>query len=590
MARKAEFPYLADWFAISLRWLGLMWAVVALARAESLNAVSIIPLIGAVAWNIFMSLMAIFNQRISGHRILNVLVDTLISLLLFLAAGGYQGPMGWAGILAVFSSSIYFEWSGSLLIALLFPLLEGGWAYFKQPELASPLTFGLMLAGYLVIGIVMGAASRVLMKNLRSVYMNKIRRKKETERTLQQQERKQVQAFYRSIEEISATLNYQVVIDEILNLSTQILGGEDTASSELISAVLLFDGQNLKTQSARRLPPRDIKITFPAESGALKLAIENGEPQSIANPAEDPELRNLVILQDCKSGLVLPLLRGLNAYGIILYAHPQENFFTPGTLELLEMLSHQAVVAIQNARLYQEVQEEKERIIESQEETRKKLARDLHDGPTQSVSAIAMRINVVRKMLELKTGDPEGELEKIEDLARRTTKEIRHMLFTLRPLALESAGLTAALEAMAEKMEQTYQQKVQVEVDENVINRLEIGKQTVVFFITEEAVNNARKHAQASLIMIRLRFQKNEPDIALLEVMDNGKGFDLEAVTQNYEQRGSLGMINLQERTDLVNGLLKINSIPEKGTRILVQIPLNEAAADRLHRGLITPN
>ena len=158
------------------------------------------------------------------------------------------------------------------------------------------------------------------------------------------------------------------------------------------------------------------------------------------------------------------------------------------------------------------------------------------------------------------------------------------MLFTLRPLVLESQGLLAALQMMAEKMKETFGQEVLVEVDPAVISQLEIGKQTVVFYLAEEAVNNARKHAQASQIWVKLRSLKKEKDIALLEVQDNGVGFDVEAVKGNYDGRGSLGMINLRERTELINGLLVIQSTPGQGTRVQVFLPLNEEAADRLHR------
>src|SRR5512140_3158149 len=115
---------------------------------------------------------------------------------------------------------------------------------------------------------------------------------------------------------------------------------------------------------------------------------------------------------------------------------------------------------MQNARLYSDLEQEKERMLEIQEDARKKLARDLHDGPTQSVAAIAMRVNFARRLMERDAKAAAEELFKIEDLARHTTKEIRHMLFTLRPLILESSGLTAALEAMAEKMHETYSQNV----------------------------------------------------------------------------------------------------------------------------------
>ena len=155
------------------------------------------------------------------------------------------------------------------------------------------------------------------------------------------------------------------------------------------------------------------------------------------------------------------------------------------------------------------------------------------------------------------------------------------MLFTLRPLILESQGLTAALTAMGEKMRETFAQNVLVNVDEMIVENMEMGKQGVIFYIIEEAVNNARKHANAFHIWVRLR--AFERDIALLEIEDDGAGFDVEAVNKSYDQRGSLGMINLRERTELVNGLLNIDSAVGKGTRIQVYIPLTEEAADRLH-------
>jgi signal transduction histidine kinase len=175
------------------------------------------------------------------------------------------------------------------------------------------------------------------------------------------------------------------------------------------------------------------------------------------------------------------------------------------------------------------------------------------------------------------------ELDKIEDLARRTTKEIRHMLFTLRPLVLESQGLTAALTANAEKIKETYKQDVIIQVDEKLASQIEMGKSGVIFYIVEEAVNNARKHAQAPHIWVRLNPLPKQPDIAFLEISDDGVGFDVAAVNKSYDKRGSLGMVNLRERTELVNGLLNIDSAPGKGSKIQVFIPLTEEAADMLH-------
>jgi signal transduction histidine kinase len=196
---------------------------------------------------------------------------------------------------------------------------------------------------------------------------------------------------------------------------------------------------------------------------------------------------------------------------------------------------------------------------------------------------MAMRLNITKRILAKDVNAAGEEIVKLEELAQRTTKEIRHMLFTLRPLILESQGLTAALQAMADKMQETFNQKVTISVDERVTSQLEMGKQGVIFYIIEEAVNNARKHAAAETIAVRLH--QMDIGIALLEIVDNGVGFDVKAMAQSYDKRAnsSLGMVNLRERAELVNGVLQIESAPGQGTKVQVYIPLTEEATDRLH-------
>ncbi|MDD2920874.1 MAG: ATP-binding protein, partial [Anaerolineales bacterium] len=205
-------------------------------------------------------------------------------------------------------------------------------------------------------------------------------------------------------------------------------------------------------------------------------------------------------------------------------------------------------------------------------------------GPTQSVAAMAMRLNIIKRMLTKDVNAASEEISRLEELAQRTTKEIRHMLFTLRPLILESQGLAAAVQSMADKMLETYNQKVSVNIDEQVTAQLEMGKQGVIFYIIEEAVNNARKHAAAEAIAVRLR--EIEKGVALLEIIDNGAGFDIKAMTQEYLKRASssLGMVNLRERAEMVNGILQMDSAPGQGTKVRVYIPLTEEAADRMRQ------
>ena len=164
--------------------------------------------------------------------------------------------------------------------------------------------------------------------------------------------------------------------------------------------MLLFREHDLIIGTSRCLTLADVTRVLPADKGALADAIHSGNPQFVTNPSLDPELSQIFALQQCAVALCLPLMRGMQSFGVLLCGHPDANFFTTERREMLEMVGHQAVIAIQNARLYQDLENEKEHILETQEEARKKLARDLHDGPTQSVSAIAMRINITRKLLE----------------------------------------------------------------------------------------------------------------------------------------------------------------------------------------------
>jgi signal transduction histidine kinase len=347
-----------------------------------------------------------------------------------------------------------------------------------------------------------------------------------------------------------------------------------------MSALLLFDGGVLRVASARRLSPADRRVGLPGEEGALGEALTRFRAVPCSSPQDDPELQRLATLQRCRDALCLPLTAGLEAYGVLLFAHEAESYFDAERVELLEAISQQAMIALQNAKLYRDLEQEKERITEIQEEARKKLARDLHDGPTQSVAAIAMRTNFARRLIERDPKAAAAELFKVEDLARRTTKEIRHMLFTLRPLILESQGLVAALHQLAGKMRETHGQKVVVDAPPDVAQDLDMGRQGVVFFIAEEAINNARKHAEAEHVWVRLR---QEGELFRLEVEDDGVGFNVGAVDADYEQRGSLGMVNMRERTELVNGVFRIQSAEGKGTRITVIVPLTEEGAERLH-------
>ena len=577
--RSFNTPYIADWYAVSLRWLTLLGMVVSLAMRERLFDMTVWPLGGLIIWNLSMTVFAGLNLRFSYHRQISVVIDFLVASVFFLLQGGLSGPVFWAGLLPILMGAIYFEWGGALIVAASFTLLEivSLWdGLITLPFLQNSL---IVLIGTMGAGLLFGFLSHQLIEHLRRVRNTRL----DEEQRRIRMENERWHALYELTATLTSTLSYKRVLDSALDLGYVALNPDPDAEKDekLISAIMLFKGDQLEIRSARRFTGADHNIKLSGSEGILKRVLDEGEAVLTDNISYDPELGRVIALRNCTAAYCFPLRSGFNVYGAMLFAHADPNYFERDRTDLLDMIGRQVVIAVQNARLYQDLVEEKERMMDVHEEARKKLARDLHDGPTQSVAAMAMRINLTRRMFDKDEKSALNELVKIEELAHRTTKEIRHMLFTLRPLILESQGLTAALQSMAEKVRETFRQNVVIEVNEKMVADLEMGKQGVIFYIVEEAVNNARKHAAASNIWVRLK--ELETGLALLEIQDDGIGFDVRAMNKAYDKRGSLGMINLRERTEMVNGLLDIQSQPGKGTLVQVYVPLTEEAADSLH-------
>jgi len=240
--------------------------------------------------------------------------------------------------------------------------------------------------------------------------------------------------------------------------------------------------------------------------------------------------------------------------------------------DLFKAVGDQAVIALQNAQLYQRLEAEKQRLIEADEEARKELARNLHDGPTQSISAIAMRLNYARTTIDQDPVRAKQELVKVEELAKKTSAEIRSMLFTLRPLVLETQGLGAAMETLLRRYRENDGIEMRLAGAENG-NLLAKPAQMVVFAILEEALNNARKYSKAKTIEVR--FWQTE-GLFVASVRDNGVGFDTYDISRDYSTRGSLGMVNMRERAERIDGSLRVESSPDSGTTVTLVVPLDK--------------
>ena len=374
---------------------------------------------------------------------------------------------------------------------------------------------------------------------------------------------------------ISGTLSFERVMDVALDAASLVLEELGVPAQSLTGAVFLYDARKLVPVAARRFAARDFEQEVGDNAGIIAESLQNAEPISTDKPAQDPELRKLIAFQTCQSAVCIPLRAGFQLFGAMIIGTEFGVEFSQDRFEFFKAVADQSVIALQNAQLYQDLRAEKQRLIEADEEARKELARSLHDGPTQSIAAIAMHINFVRSLMVRDPRQALDELIKVERLAKRTSKEIRGMLFALRPLVLETDGLAAAIEAAIEKIRETDKIKMRL-VGGDYAELLDQPTQTVVFSIIEEALGNARKYAEASMIEVRLW---REGDLFVARVQDDGVGFDVGEVNANYTARGSLGMVNMRERAERIEGSIKVDSVPGRGTAVTLIVPLKKRNA-----------
>ncbi|MCA9883295.1 MAG: GAF domain-containing sensor histidine kinase [Anaerolineae bacterium] len=377
-----------------------------------------------------------------------------------------------------------------------------------------------------------------------------------------------------AVSEMGAALiesrNFERVIEAAMDIGR--LCVRQDLKQRVVSMVLLVDdNEELYIATARGLTHTDEKKRFKGLKGVIAETMETGNPVIAGAAADDFELRALVSFQYIQSLLCVPLRAHYDNYGVLLFGSGDENAFYEELIDTLRSVGIQATLAIQNAVLFSSLMEEKERIIEIEESARKALVRDLHDVPTQTVSAVAMRLSLLPKLAEKAPDQFLVEVEKIREMALRATAEIRHVMFTLRPLSLETQGLSEALRQLADKMDKTYDQKVTLDIDETAVMQLQQKQEGALFYLIEEAVNNGRKYAKASVIRVRITL---EGSYVTVRVIDNGVGFDMTAVGTNYENRGSFGMVNMRERAELVGGMFELQSKPGVGTTVIVSIPV----------------
>jgi nitrate/nitrite-specific signal transduction histidine kinase len=365
-----------------------------------------------------------------------------------------------------------------------------------------------------------------------------------------------------SLQRIAKGLLQRIGLDEVLQIicaeAMQLTGATG-------SAVLLLeeDGWLRVTKSAGS--PTYSLNRLPVSGSFAGRAFQTGDHVWVNLQDSEPDdedaqqLQGYPWIKGLVSLLVVPLKVDTKVIGILnILNKPGE--LTQEDMRIIDLFADQAAIIIEHVRL--QYQAEQLAVLEE----RQRLARELHDSVTQALYSVTLYADAARMAFSAQKWDAlERNLQEVRNMAREAMYDMRLLVFELRPFMLETEGLASALRTRLAAVEGRSGLKTEVLVEGE--RRLPIKFEEELYRIAQEGLNNVVKHAEATQVQIQLKYDENTVS---LEVMDDGKGFEPEAATQS----GGFGLQGIKERVQQLGGTMKIESVPLKGTRLRVRIPL----------------
>jgi signal transduction histidine kinase len=401
-----------------------------------------------------------------------------------------------------------------------------------------------------------------------------------------QTQRQELRATYQEIQvltglqdlalALASTLDPEPLLRRIVSAAMDLLQAQGSSLMLLLESSNELVFQVVAGAVSQQLVGRRLKVG----EGISGWVAQTGEAALVNDAQHDPRFSSG---PDSSTGfrteslLAVPLRFQEHLLGILSVVNKAGPAgFEQKDIKWLKALAALAAVAIENVRLYHRLREERDRVLVAQEELRKKLARDLHDGPTQVLSTIVMQAEFIKKLLQREPEQIAPELDRLVQSGQQAIREMRTMLFDLRPLVLETQGLTAALALFTERHQTEGKPQIHLHLDESV-GRYTVRIESAVFSIVQEAVNNALKHAQAGSIWVRLA---QRDSTLVVEIEDDGVGFDIATVVAAYESRESFGLLSMRERAEIVGGELTMVSAVGQGTTVMLRVPAVAASPD----------
>jgi nitrate/nitrite-specific signal transduction histidine kinase len=359
---------------------------------------------------------------------------------------------------------------------------------------------------------------------------------------------------------IATEVSQSLDLEEILNYALdEVLEAMDMEKGQAFR--LEEETQTLISMAHRGLPEELILCTArqPLDSGGAGQSVREGRP-IVRDVSDYPEglLKKLLKEADIRLVISAPLKVKGKTVGAIALGAPTRRSLTPEELSLLTAIGHQVGVAVENARLYAQAQQ-----LAVLEE-RNRLARELHDSVTQALYGVTLCAEAAAR--QVSSGSIEmatAHLNEIRATTYDALREMRLLIFELRPPVLLEHGLESALQTRLDAVEGRFAMETELSCDG--IGRLSADVEEGLYRIAQEALNNVLKHARASSVVVSLN---RSGDAVTLEIADDGTGFD----PAKAHECGGFGLSGMQERSVQLGGQLTVESSPGKGTRIRVEV------------------
>jgi two-component system sensor histidine kinase DegS len=372
------------------------------------------------------------------------------------------------------------------------------------------------------------------------------------------------------LNEVAERITSELELDRILPKVLQI-------AEELIDAdagvIALLDRERglIRYPYIHNLPGELADVIVPSGGGLAGEVMAAGRSVVIEDYKVYPGAVPAFVEAGATSVVAVPIVSGTQSFGMLAVGSLNEvKSFSERDTAILASIGRQTGIAIENARLYANMRFYARQITRAQEDERKRIARELHDETAQALIDLSRRLDNLANQHAQMSESAADRLEEFQELIDDILRGVHRFSRDLRPSVLDDLGLLPALEGLMADIEADNGVEAELRVRGDR-RRLSPEAELVLFRIVQEALNNAKRHSQASRVVTMVEFDGGR---ARITVEDNGQGFEVPDSTGDLVSTGKLGLIGMHERARLLGGTLTVRSELGKGTTVVVDVPV----------------